>query len=66
MPAESFDGKSTTQVAATAVAAGTSVQPAQLVQMLNVLESLLSHTHTYYDDYGSNCNCNCNCTRGSL
>lgn len=51
------------------VAQATPGQPLRsttIVQMAAVLESLLNHTHTYYDDYGSNCNCNCNCTRGSL
>lgn len=45
---------------------GGTVQATSINQMMLVLESLLGHTHTYYDDYGSNCNCNCNCTRGSL
>lgn len=51
-------------------AAGSKMTDASVQQMANVLESLLSHTHVFYDDYGTacncNCNCNCQCTRGSL
>ena len=50
--------------------AGNDMSRATMDQMLNVLDSLLSHTHVFYDDYGTacncNCNCNCQCTRGSL
>lgn len=56
----------TTGHSVAAAPAGSVVQATTINQMMNVLESLLGHTHTYYDDYGSNCNCNCNCTRGSL
>ena len=30
-------------------------------KMLDVLDSLLSHNHTFTDDYGSACQCTCNC-----
>ena len=66
-----FVSTQTTAVAApTAPAPQTTMQQASIDQMLNVLDALLSHTHVFYDDYGTacncNCNCNCNCTRGSL
>jgi len=36
--------------------------------MIACLDALVSHTHVYYDDYGTACNCwvNNNCTRGIL
>lgn len=50
--------------------AGTTMQANTVSQMANALQALLSHTHVFYDDYGTacncNCNCNCQCTRGSL
>lgn len=37
-------------------------------QMLNVLADLISHNHTFYDDYTTvcDCQCQCACTRGTL
>ena len=66
MPDELLNNTATGQGPAPNVGVGGTVQNTTMAQMMNVLESLLNHTHTYYDDYGSNCNCNCNCTRGSL
>lgn len=60
---------STTAAGATgAASAGSTIDNQTYLDMLEVLEDLLSHTHTFYDDYGTacNCNCNCNCTRGTL
>ena len=36
--------------------------------MLNVLESLASHNHIFYDDYTTvcECQCQCDCSRGTL
>lgn len=68
--AEYLTGVSTGQGDAPLPTPGTTVTPDSLNQMMNVLESLLSHTHVFYDDYGTACNCNCacncQCTRGSL
>lgn len=61
---------SSSVTAATPPSPNTTMQQASVDQMMNVLDALLSHTHIFYDDYGTacncNCNCNCNCTRGSL
>jgi hypothetical protein len=37
-------------------------------QMLDILESLASHTHVFYDDYTTvcECQCQCDCSRGTL
>ena len=37
-------------------------------QMLNVLNDLVSHNHTFYDDYTTvcECQCQCACSRGTL
>jgi hypothetical protein len=36
--------------------------------MLTILESLTTHTHTFYDDYTTvcECQCQCNCNRGTV
>jgi hypothetical protein len=51
---------------ATVPPAGSPITPTVFHDMLNVLDQLVSHTHIYYDDYGTACNCwnNSNCTRG--
>jgi hypothetical protein len=33
-------------------------------QMLDVLESLASHSHIFYDDYNTVCECQCACACG--
>jgi len=45
---------------------GSTITPAVFHDMLALLDQLVSHTHVYYDDYGTACNCwvNSNCTRG--
>jgi len=37
-------------------------------QMLDVLESLATHNHIFYDDYTTvcECQCQCDCSRGTL
>lgn len=37
-------------------------------QMLDVLESLASHNHVFYDDYTTvcECQCQCACSRGTF
>ena len=37
-------------------------------QMLDILESLASHNHIFYDDYNTvcECQCQCACSRGTL
>ena len=37
-------------------------------QMLDILESLASHNHIFYDDYTTvcECQCQCACSRGTL
>jgi hypothetical protein len=44
--------------------AGNAIGAYEFRQMIAVLDQLRSHTHTYTDDYTSNCQCNCG--RGSL
>lgn len=37
-------------------------------QMINVLETLATHNHIFYDDYTTvcECQCQCACNRGTL
>lgn len=48
----------------TAKAAGSTIDAASFRQMVDVLDALIQHNHTFSDDYTSNCQCNC--SRGSL
>lgn len=55
--------------AASGVSAGTLILASKYNEVLAALEKIMTHTHVYYDDYGTNCNCNCNCCnaiRGTL
>lgn len=51
-----------------AKAAGDTVTADTFRNMLNVLESLASHNHIFYDDYNTvcECQCQCACNRGTL
>ena len=50
------------------VASGQTIGAATFATMLNVLEALNNHVHTYYDDYTTVCECQCQCAsnRGLL
>jgi hypothetical protein len=50
------------------VAAGDSITASRYQAMINVLEDLISHSHTFYDDYTTvcECQCQCDCSRGTL
>jgi hypothetical protein len=43
------------------VAQTTTIQASTFTSMLNVLSSLTTHTHTFYDDYTTVCQCQCQC-----
>lgn len=45
-------------------AAGEVIDAASFRQMVDILDSLVNHQHTFSDDYTANCQCNCN--RGSI
>ncbi len=45
-------------------AAGDTIDAATFRQMVDTLDALIQHQHTFTDNYTSNCQCNCN--RGSL
>lgn len=49
-------------------AAGDTITADTFRNMLNVLESLASHNHIFYDDYTTvcECQCQCDCNRGTL
>lgn len=44
--------------------AGETITADTFRQMVDVLDALIQHNHTFRDDYTSNCQCNCG--RGSL
>lgn len=47
---------------------GSLITASTFSQMLNVLEDLVTHNHTFYDDYTTvcECQCQCDCNRGTL
>jgi hypothetical protein len=49
-------------------ATGDVISADTLAQMAGVLSDLLTHNHTFYDDYTTvcECQCQCDCTRGTL
>lgn len=52
-----------TATAATKVA-GNTIDAATFRQMIDTMDALIQHNHTFSDDYTSNCQCNC--SRGTL
>lgn len=52
--------------------AGSDMSRATIDQMLGIMDTLLSHTHVFFDDYATACdstpttNCASTCTRGTL
>lgn len=48
--------------------AGQTITADTFNQMINVLETLASHNHIFYDDYNTvcECQCQCQCNRGTL
>lgn len=50
--------------AAPAKSVGDVIDAASFRQMVDTLDALIQHNHTFTDDYTSNCQCNCG--RGSL
>lgn len=56
--------KTTGTTAAPAKATGDVIDAASFRQMVDTLDALIQHNHTFTDDYTSNCQCNCG--RGSL
>lgn len=66
--AENVTGTSVSNPAVSGVGATGDITTTTYIQMLNILDELVSHTHIFYDDYTTacNCNCDCDCTRGIL
>lgn len=60
--------RTTTEPVISNVAAGQEVSATTFINMIDVLNELVAHTHVFFDDYSTacNCNCNCNCSRGII
>jgi hypothetical protein len=56
--------KTTATAAAATKVTGDTIDAASFKAMVDILDALILHTHTFYDDYSSNCQCNC--SRGNL
>ena len=62
--AENTGSKTTSQTAPANESAGNTIDADSYRQMVSILDQLRSHTHTFTDNYTTNCQCNC--SRGSL
>lgn len=65
------ENTSTSTTAATGpsdTSTGSTISAAKYKEMVDVLEDLISHNHSFYDDYTTvcDCQCQCDCGRGSL
>jgi hypothetical protein len=49
---------------------GVAISSNMFIEMIDALEAVLDHNHTYVDGWHSNCQCNCqcncNCSRGTI
>jgi hypothetical protein len=47
---------------------GATIDAAKYKEMVSVLNDLISHNHSFYDDYTTvcDCQCQCDCGRGAL
>ena len=43
------------------VGSGQRISASTFAAMANVLNNLVNHTHTYYDDFTTVCDCQCQC-----
>jgi hypothetical protein len=53
--------KTTTEPVIATVTAGQEISATTFINMIDVLNELVAHTHVFFDDYSTACNCNCNC-----
>jgi hypothetical protein len=65
MPDENLTGPSVTAPAATTAAAeDTQITAAKFRSLVDAIDAYLQHSHTFNDEYRSNCECQCG--RGSI
>jgi len=64
MADDNTDYKTTSETNPGTKAVGDLIDAASFRKMVTILDQLRDHTHTYTDDYSTNCQCNC--SRGSL
>lgn len=64
MGVENTSDFNTTSTVPAQVSQGDTISAATFTQMLDVLESLASHSHIFYDDYSTVCECQCQCACG--
>ena len=64
MGVENLSTANSTSAAPAEKAIGDTISADTFRQMLDVLESLASHSHIFYDDYNTVCECQCQCACG--
>lgn len=64
MATDTTDAKTVTATDPASKIAGETITADTFRQMIDILDALVDHSHTFTDDWTSNCQCNCG--RGSL
>jgi|SaaInlV_135m_DNA_1039713.scaffolds.fasta_scaffold01841_4 hypothetical protein len=66
--AEDTSTSTTSASGATDTSTGAEISAAKYRDMVSVLDELISHNHSFYDDYTTvcDCQCQCDCGRGAL
>ena len=64
MATDTTDAKTVTATDPASKTAGETITADTFRQMIDILDALVDHSHTFTDDWTSNCQCNCG--RGSL
>jgi len=66
--AEDTSTSTTSASGATDTSTGAEISAAKYRDMVSVLNELISHNHSFYDDYTTvcDCQCQCDCGRGAL
>jgi hypothetical protein len=64
MADENLSVSGATQTNNTTVAAGTQITAAKFRTLIDTIDAYMQHSHTFADEYRSNCQCQCG--RGSI
>ena len=64
MGVENLSTSTSTSAAPSTKSVGDTISADTFRQMLDVLETLASHSHIFYDDYNTVCECQCACACG--
>jgi len=68
MGSENVSTHTTSNTGPSDTSSGNTIDANKYEQMVAVLNNLISHNHSFYDDYTTvcDCQCQCDCGRGAL